>query len=998
MAASLSSAGMIKLWCLLSLLGHVTSGGSGSAEPIDKSFVLEYLVVEELPPETLIGSVERDYQLNRKYSPTTLEQLRFRFLSTPGVRDRALFAVDRNSGVLRTAERIDREVICPGSSRCFVAFDVAVSPMRYFQIIKIRVEIVDVNDNAPVFPQPTVSLELSEAAEIGATLPLPNAVDLDAGRNGACEYQLLPPDDHFLLQITPVVDASGKCAARLRLVLAQGLDRETVDRFRLGVVAVDLGEPIRRSGSLQVEVVVLDANDHAPTFNRSAYTASVAENTPPGRPLLQLTAVDRDAGLNGKVRYTFVGRTMSEHGSLFRLDADTGVVSTLRRLDFEVRSFYRLFVAANDLGDVYGGARLTSHTLVEITVIDVNDHAPQICLHSQHQNHSHPGRQKSASVSINSSAADRCRNASFVTVVADVADNNGSFVAHATVTDADSGENGRFNCRLEGSSASKFTLRRLYATEFVIVTAVGSINAAESELDGGGPDSPGRRVVGDFVLVCGDHGDPEMTSLKHVRVEAYEPNSHAPVFVSDLYHASTAENNELGTLLTRVEATDADKHGNRVRYRLAGDPSSAQLFAVDAWTGVVSAVTSFDRERTSTVETIVVAEDSGFPSLSASARLIVTVRDLDDECPVFQQRRYTFRVVENQPAGTVVGDVTAVDRDTFPFNRIVYALDPDSDRFFRVDPDMGRLVIRRPLDREERSSYRAVVVARPPPYTGEEPVDSPSDAAVCDVNIIVDDVNDSRPRFQFPVAGNDTIVIRGATDVGIGHVIGQVRAVDRDAGVNARITYRLATQSVVLPSTSTIDAFRIDADSGQLTAVVDLSAPGGGVPPTEFVVEVIASDLGTPSLSSSAPLRIVVGSEVVGLRRTDATEQEAWGGGGGGAVAQLLALSGSELMLIVAFILSAVFVSVCVVVVCTTARCDRKRDKRSVARQQEVAAIGDASIDSPLMMTSLTSDSVTISDRQVRFQSVSSVQFNRHLYSASTDISCATTVVSVSTK
>jgi len=65
----------------------------------------------------------------------------------------------------------------------------------------VRVEIVDINDNAPVFPQPAINLELSEAAEIGSTLPLPNAVDLDAGNNGACEYHLSPPQQHFLLQV-----------------------------------------------------------------------------------------------------------------------------------------------------------------------------------------------------------------------------------------------------------------------------------------------------------------------------------------------------------------------------------------------------------------------------------------------------------------------------------------------------------------------------------------------------------------------------------------------------------------------------------------------------------------------------------------------------------------------------------------------------------------------------------------------------------------------------
>jgi len=857
MGANLFSASMLQLvLCrLLSLLGHVIYTESGSAVPIDKSFVLEYLVVEELPPETLIGSVPRDYQLNRKYSPATLNELRFRFLSRPGVGDRALFAVDEKSGVLRTADRIDREMICPSRTECFVAFDVAVHPMIYFQIIKIRVEIVDVNDNAPVFPQPSVKLELSEASDMGATLPLPNAVDFDAGKNGECEYHLSPPEDHFLLQVTPAADASSGCAVRLRLVLAEGLDREKVDRFRFNVVAVDLGQPVRRSGSLLVELVVLDANDHAPTFDRSSYAASITEDTPPGRSLLQVTAVDRDSGLNGKVRYTFVGRTLAEHGDSFRLDADTGVLSTRRSLDFEECSFYRLFVAANDLGDIYGGARLTSHALVEITVTDINDNAPQICLrpwrHGLPANHSQStgNRRKSAVVS-DSYAANGCQNASSVTVVAEMVDSNSSFVAHATITDTDSGDSGQFDCSLNGVSASKFMLRRLYATEFVIVTTTGSANSAELEVSGGSPDSPSRRSVGDFALVCRDHGDPVMTSLINVVVEAFEVNSHAPAFVSDIYHASIAENNEVGVLLTRVEATDADRHGNRIRYRLDDNPSTAHLFTVDAWTGVITAAVSFDRELLSTVQATVIATDSGFPPLSASARLIVTVRDVDDERPEFQTQHYTFRVAENQPSGTVVGEVLAVDRDTFPFNRIVYSLDPVSDQLFRIDSDTGRLTTRRPLDREESASHRAVVVARPP--TADVDIadslftTSGLDTGVCDVDIAVDDVNDSRPRFQFPVAGNDTIVVR-ATDFGIGHVIGQVLASDQDDGVNGRLVYRLSTQSVATlspPSTTmTTNAFRIDAESGQLTTIVDLREAANRASPTEFILEVIVSDL-----------------------------------------------------------------------------------------------------------------------------------------------------------
>ena len=116
-----------------------------------------------------------------------------------------------------------------------------------------------------------------------------------------------------------------------------------------------------------------------------------------------------------------------------------------------------------------------------------------------------------------------------------------------------------------------------------------------------------------------------------------------------------------------------------------------------------------------------------------------------------------------------------------------------------------------------------------------------------------------------------------ATDAGIGHVIGQVRASDNDTGVNARLSFRLSTQTLAtLGQPTNTDAFRIDADSGQLTTIVDLRHTP---PHTEFILEVVVSDLGVPSLSNSAPLRVVVGAEdAVGLRRTDSHDDGGTGG------------------------------------------------------------------------------------------------------------------------
>ena len=246
--ASLGSRDVIadRMWLLAWLL--MTSSMSIHGFDNTTTPLLDLYVIEELPANTVVKRID----LNRKLTPREHAQVRYSMLSRPTASDgsvptRPLFTVDER-GVIRTAQRIDRDALCRRTldKSCYIRFDVAVRPMTHFRIVRVRIEIGDVNDNAPLFPRPAISLAVPESAAVGTTLHIPAAVDDDAGLNGLVRYVIVtssPTKSAFQLMERSRTD--------VRLVLTSALDRETTDRYQLTISAEDGGEP-PQSGSIQV--------------------------------------------------------------------------------------------------------------------------------------------------------------------------------------------------------------------------------------------------------------------------------------------------------------------------------------------------------------------------------------------------------------------------------------------------------------------------------------------------------------------------------------------------------------------------------------------------------------------------------------------------------------------------------------------------------------------------------------------------------------------------
>uniref|UniRef100_A0A3P9L090 Cadherin domain-containing protein n=1 Tax=Oryzias latipes TaxID=8090 RepID=A0A3P9L090_ORYLA len=210
---------------------------------------------------------------------------------------------------------------------------------------------------------------LSESAVKGARYRIVAAHDADIGLNAVQSY-VLQENAHFVFNIQ-TTNAGNKYG---ELVLDKELDREEQQELKLLLTAVDGGSP-QRSGTVVIHVTVLDANDNAPVFSESVYTASLQENSPLNTPVIRVSASDADEGINGEITYEF-SRLSEKSRKLFSLDEKTGEIVVTGNIDYEEGSKYELMVVAKD------GYGLSSESKLIVHVTDINDNAPVIILKS----------------------------------------------------------------------------------------------------------------------------------------------------------------------------------------------------------------------------------------------------------------------------------------------------------------------------------------------------------------------------------------------------------------------------------------------------------------------------------------------------------------------------------------------------------------------------------------------------------------------------------------
>nr|XP_014347250.1 PREDICTED: protocadherin-9-like [Latimeria chalumnae] len=200
------------------------------------------------------------------------------------------------SGYLYTTEsKIDKEALCPNDkfiNECILQLEAVVTSENYFQLCKIKINIADINDNAPYFSEKEIIVSIPEDAPVGASFGIDHyATDIDTGSNSVQNYFLENSDGAF-----SVKHEEGS----LSIITEKLFDREVQDMYQLTIVAVDGGVP-PLSGTSILIVNILDVNDNCPVFSSSGIHIAIPENASSNSLVAQLNASDADLGSNAEI-------------------------------------------------------------------------------------------------------------------------------------------------------------------------------------------------------------------------------------------------------------------------------------------------------------------------------------------------------------------------------------------------------------------------------------------------------------------------------------------------------------------------------------------------------------------------------------------------------------------------------------------------------------------------------------------------------------------------
>uniref|UniRef100_A0A674NIF9 Protocadherin 2 alpha b 9 n=1 Tax=Takifugu rubripes TaxID=31033 RepID=A0A674NIF9_TAKRU len=620
---------------------------------------LRYNIPEELGVGTVVGNVAKDLGLD----VTVLNARGFRIVSGSSEPPFQL----SNDGILHVNRKIDREEVCERASACVINIKTVLEDP--LEVHYVAVEILDVNDHFPTFSVNETSLEISESALPGARFQLQGAHDPDSDAYSIQQYKL-SQNEHFRLEVKDRGE-DGKIPV---LYLHKPLDKETTRSHKLLLTAADGGKPAR-SGTMTITITVLDVNDNMPVFAKDSYVAVLNENSPIGTTVLQVNATDSDDGLNGEVVYSFGNNVNHKMRKLFKIDENTGEIIVKGLIDFEVKDRYEIDIKASDKGAV----PLETEKSVKITIVDLNDNAPDIEV-----------------TSFSKAVPEDSKP--------------GTTVALISVSDKDSGVNGKVVCFI--NEDVPFMLSpTLQDNMYSVVTKSLLDRERESKYD--------------ITIIAKDAGDPPLSSDRTISVSVSDVNDNSPEFFTNPYTFYLIENNDAGVALFTVSAHDCDEGDNAlISYNILrnGDQHKTitTFLNINSENGQISALKSFDFETLKSFHFQVVASDSGSPSLSSNVTVNVFILDQNDNAPVILypvssngSAEGVEEIPRNVNAGHLVTKVRAYDADIGYNGWLLFSLQQVSDHsLFGLDRYTGQIRTLRSFTETDEAEHKLVILVK----------------------------------------------------------------------------------------------------------------------------------------------------------------------------------------------------------------------------------------------------------------------------------------------
>ncbi|KAG8453576.1 hypothetical protein GDO86_000273 [Hymenochirus boettgeri] len=577
-------------------------------------------------------------------------------------------------------------------------------------------------------------------------------------------------------------------------------------------------------------VVILDINDNTPTFPSPVLTLTVEENRPVGTLYLLPTATDRDFGRNGIERYELIqdageglyvsgrrdgalypGKRRAEsdgRSSVFELQvADTSdgekqpQLIVKGALDREQRDSYELTLRVRDGGD----PPRSSQSILRVLITDVNDNNPRF--------------EKSI-------------------YEADLAENSapGTPILQLRATDYDVGVNGQIEYVFGAATESVRRLLRLDENSGWL-SVLHRIDREEvNQLR--------------FTVMARDRGQPPKTDKATVILNIKDENDNVPLIdirkigripVKDGM-ANVAEDVLVDTPIALVQVSDRDQGENGVvTCTVVGDvpfqlkPASDSEGEQNKKKYFLHTSAPLDYENIKEYNVIIVAVDSGSPSLSSNNSLLVKVGDTNDNPPIFSQPVVEVAFPENNALGERVATVLATDADSGKNAEIAYSLDPSVAGIFSIHPDTGDITVNIVLDREQADRYEFKVIAKDKGL--------PVLQGITSVVVQVADKNDNEPKFM-----QDVFTFYVKENLQPNSPVGMVTVMDADIGRNAEMSLFIEEDS---------DIFSIENDTGTIYSTISFDREHL----TSYTFKVKAVDGGDPPKSATATVSLFVMDE-----------------------------------------------------------------------------------------------------------------------------------------
>ncbi|CAB1337117.1 unnamed protein product [Coregonus sp. 'balchen'] len=546
----------------------------------------------------------------------------------------------------------------------------------------------------------------------------------------------------------------------------------------------------------RITLQIQDVNDNTPIFPKESIKLEISELAVKGARFRVNAAHDADIGQNAVQNY------MLQRNGHFVLNVQTNTVGSKygelvldKELDREEQRELKLLLTAVD-----GGSPQRSGTaVIHVTVLDANDNAP---VFSQ--------AVYKASLPENSPL--------------DIV------VASVSATDADEGVNGEV--MYEFSRISDIA-RKLFALDQTTgeIRLIGEIDYEEEAKH--------------EIIIEGKDGYGLSSDTKAI-IDITDINDNAPEIYLKSLSNPIPENASPGTEVGIINVQDRDSENNRqVRCSIQQNVPFKLVPSIKNYYSLVT-TGELDRELVSDYNITIAATDEGSPPLSSSKTIQLSVADVNDNPPVFEEQSYSAHVTENNQPGSSVCSVTARDPDWRQNGTVIYSLLPGEvngvpvSSFLSVNGDTGVIHAVRSFDYEQFRSFKVQVVARD---NGSPPLSSN-----ITVSVFITDVNDNSPQILYPAPERNSFMTELVPKaVHGGSLVSKVIAVDADSGQNAWLSYH------IVKSTDP-GLFTIGLHSGEIRTRRDISESDS----MKQNLIVAVKDNGQPSLSATCAMYLVI--------------------------------------------------------------------------------------------------------------------------------------------